>query len=408
MNNTILNIIWKRKKRSQLLLFEFMVSFIIIFVICTILTIYLINFNKPLGFNYINVWEVLLESKGDKDNINNELEEESIIKRIESTMGTEYVTQQIFNLEFRASFTTTHKFSYKNEKNVRPYIFGTSDDFNKVFNIRLLEGRWYDTQDNSSKYMPIVINKKLRNEIFGKRKAVGEVVKAMNDQECIVVGVVDDFRYLGDFSGPRISVFTRSTKNESIKYPQNIGNTSTSFGMYYSAYYIKVLPGSGIAFEEALYNDLSEQFPNWVITITTLEKLRSSYFLRVWVPLIIILLVAGFLIFNVVLGLFGVLWYNISLRKSEIGLRMAVGATKGNIYKQFISEMLVLSTLGIIPGLIITAQFPILKVFDIETKVYIIAILAAVLLIYLLVMLCALLPSAQAARIQPAEALYEE
>ncbi|MBA7556123.1 hypothetical protein ES705_48821 [subsurface metagenome] len=119
-------------------------------------------------------------------------------------------------------------------------------------------------------------------------------------------------------------------------------------------------------------------------------------------------LVLGFLIFNSIAGLFGVLWYNISLRKSEIGLRVAVGASKSNIYKQFIGEMLVLATLGIIPGLIIAAQFPILKVFNIQPKVYIIAMLAATLLIYLLVTLCAILPSAQAAKIQPAIALHEE
>jgi putative ABC transport system permease protein len=70
--------------------------------------------------------------------------------------------------------------------------------------------------------------------------------------------------------------------------------------------------------------------------------------------------------------------------------------------------MLVLATLGVVPGLVIAVQFPLLKAFGVEAKVYVLAMLAAALLIYILVVLCALLPSAQAAKIQLAMALHEE
>ena len=109
-----------------------------------------------------------------------------------------------------------------------------------------------------------------------------------------------------------------------------------------------------------------------------------------------------------ILGLFGVLWYNINNRKSEIGLRCALGATRDYIHKQFIGEMMVIATLGIIPGLIITIQFPILNVFNLESLVYYLAIAISILTIYILIIICALLPSAQAAKIKPATALHEE
>jgi putative ABC transport system permease protein len=53
-------------------------------------------------------------------------------------------------------------------------------------------------------------------------------------------------------------------------------------------------------------------------------------------------------------------------------------------------------------------QFPLLNVFDLQAGVYLTAMGIAALIIYLIVTLCALFPSRQAALIQPATALHEE
>jgi len=75
------------------------------------------------------------------------------------------------------------------------------------------------------------------------------------------------------------------------------------------------------------------------------------------VPMIILIIVAGFLIINVALGLFGVLWYNINLRKSEIGLRRALGASGNAVSKQLVGEALVLSTFALIIGSFLQFSF---------------------------------------------------
>ena len=125
-------------------------------------------------------------------------------------------------------------------------------------------------------------------------------------------------------------------------------------------------------------------------------------------PEVLIIIFLFLLFFNVILGLFGVLWYSISLRKSETGLRMAVGANKNSIYKQFINEMIILATLAIIPGLLVAIQFPLLRAFDTEWPVYLIAMATSAALIYLFVFLSTLLPGAQASKVQPADALREK
>ena len=126
------------------------------------------------------------------------------------------------------------------------------------------------------------------------------------------------------------------------------------------------------------------------------------------IPLLILFIVCGFLIFNVALGLFGVLFQTISRRKGEIGLRRAVCATRSNILWQFVDESIVIATVALILGFFFAVQFPLLHVFDVESSIYLLGMVFAVISIFLLVILCALLPSRQAASILPAAALHEE
>jgi putative ABC transport system permease protein len=54
--------------------------------------------------------------------------------------------------------------------------------------------------------------------------------------------------------------------------------------------------------------------------------------------------IAAFLLVMVAFGLFGVLWQNTTQRIPEIGLRRALGADAGSIYRQIIAEQMLLST----------------------------------------------------------------
>ena len=108
------------------------------------------------------------------------------------------------------------------------------------------------------------------------------------------------------------------------------------------------------------------------------------------------------------LGLFGVLWYNISRRYAEIGLRRAVGGNRPKILKQFIGEMVIAASLAVILGCIFAFQFPLLEVFDIPMHIYFLGTLGAIGLIYVLIVICSFYPSKVASEIQPATALHED
>ena len=100
--------------------------------------------------------------------------------------------------------------------------------------------------------------------------------------------------------------------------------------------------------------------------------------------------------------------YNIKKRRSEIGLRRALGAPAGNIVLQFLLEMLIITSIGVFIGLIFAVQLPIMKIFEVENHIFTYAILASIGIIFVLVTLYTLYPSTQASQIHPALALHEE
>ena len=206
-----------------------------------------------------------------------------------------------------------------------------------------------------------------------------------------VIGVVEYFKNSGDFTENSPHFFIMMKPEEA---PWQ--------------FLIRSKPGSGEAFRTELLNRTSAIAKDWTLTTGKLSDFRKRTIRIDWMPVIVISIICTFLIINILLGLMGLLWYNVNHRKSEIGLRKSVGAPTSMIKKQLAGEMLALATMGMIPGLIIALQFPLLRAFDTSPGIYFMAIITAIILIYLLVIISTLLPTAVASRVQPAEALHEE
>jgi putative ABC transport system permease protein len=127
-------------------------------------------------------------------------------------------------------------------------------------------------------------------------------------------------------------------------------------------------------------------------------------------PLAVLSVVAAFLLAMVAFGLFGVLWQNTTRRIPEIGLRRALGAPAGAIYRQIIAEQLLLSTGAMLAGLVLLVQLPLTGMLgeQLDWPIFICAAGLSMGLIYLLSLLCSLYPGWHASRMTPTSALRYE
>ncbi|WP_342084011.1 ABC transporter permease [Dyadobacter sp. OTU695] len=384
----LFKLIWNKKGTHSLLIIEVWAAFMVLFGVLTLIVFNLRNYLQPIGFQYEQVWNLELSSNQDTTELAQKLQR--AIQRVRSYPQVTAASRMSSNTPFSAN-QIGNSVTY-NKVNVGADFYYTDSDLTKVLDIPLKKGRWYVESDRTGKYVPIVINQVMEDKLFQNESGLNKVVKRDEKTSYKVVGIVDKFKGKGLFMSDNPALFQILDKDD--RWNSNI--------------LIKTKPGTDANFEARLVKDMATMLPGWGVEVGYLKDSRKNRENLTLVPVLIFLIVSGFLLTNVALGLFGVLNLNIAKRKGEIGLRRAMGATESGVTSQFLGEIWVLATFSLIIGLIFAVQFPLMNVFDLDKEIYIIAILAAVAVIYIIVTLCAWFPSKQAASIHPAVALHEE
>ncbi|NQV51179.1 MAG: ABC transporter permease [Candidatus Marinimicrobia bacterium] len=391
--------IWNRKKQNALMIVGLVVSFFSLFLVFTTLFYMLGNYFKPLGFEYDNVWYL---NPGWPDAEKSEIFE--TFQQVEFALESypEIEAQAFSNcLIFIPSAMNMNTFMNNGkEVNVHEGIVG--DHFHDVLGVELISGRWFGESDNVAAKPPIIINKQVRETFFPDEDPIGKLLIHEDGKEFRIVGLVDEFRSSGDFTGSKLMTFRRGSTSAGFEWLEKTD------GMF-SRILFRVKPGSSRELEQKILAHVNDVAKDWAVKIGRFDEARESANRQTMVIPIILGIVCGFLIINVALGLFGVIWYNTKRRISEIGLRRALGSTVKLIHVQIVGEAIVLATFGIIVGLFFAIQFPILGVMGfIGANNYLLAALSSVVVIYLLTIICALYPANQAANVEPAIALHED
>lgn len=392
----LFKLIWNKKKQNALLITEMLVSFMVMFAVFSMIVNFYYNYKIPMGFEYKKVWLINVNNppkfqNGDSakmyfDNVRKVLMAMPQIAEVSYASG---------NTPFNGNISTTG-YNYQGKKINNVNFYNIDDHYRNALGVNLLEGRWFNEQDDSSPVKPVVINQIFRENVFGKGKALGQIMgdwDPKSTNRVRVVGVVADMKDKGDFRPTLTGIYNR---------------VDTGFYKWVGRIVIKVAPTADAAFEGKLYKTVANIMKQSSIEIEHLTQKRDDINKETLTPITILIVLAAFLIINVALGLFGVLWYNINKRRGEIGLRRAVGATGNAVSGQIVAESMVLATLSLIIGAFFAVQFPLLNLFDLSANVYIVAIVLSAIFIYLLVLLCSLYPGKQAAAVYPAVALHEE
>jgi len=389
----LFKLIWNKKKQNFLLMSEMLVSFLVIFAVFTLMVYYYNNYKKPIGLDYQNLWVV------DYNNTYNTKNTDSLNSYYENLRQTIKSMPQVKEISFcsdNVPFSQNQWTGDVHYKNASPGAdqYLAEDSYVATLNIKLVEGRWFNKADAVAKIQPVIINEDLKEKLFGNDEAIGKLVGSeANKNDMRVIGVIQGVKAKGDYAPAKAAIYKR---------------TDTGSFHWLGKIMIKVTPDADAAFEGKLYKTLANYMRSSNIEIEHMPyKLKSTNLFYV-VPMIITLIVACFLVINVALGLFGVLWYNINKRRGEIGLRRAIGASGQSVSSQLVYESLILATLSLIVGIFFAVQFPLLNVFDLKAGVYIVAMILSIIFIYFLVFVCSLYPGRQAAGIYPAVALHEE
>jgi predicted permease len=217
-------------------------------------------------------------------------------------------------------------------------IYQVSSGYFETIGIPWIAGRDFNTVDPGAPKQAVV-NEVFARTIFGAGRAVGEQV--MSEKTTYeIVGVVKDAKSqtLGEADQP---ILYRSLQ-------QNIGLAAPTFGFSLLVRY----EGNPAELRTAVRNEIHTLDPQLAIfnEKTIEEHLSDAQILpRVSAAMFGFFGLAGLLLAAV--GLYGVMSYSVSSRTSEIGIRLALGATRSDVQGLIVRQGMLLSCIAVGIGL---------------------------------------------------------
>ncbi len=327
--------------------------------------------------------------------------EHKILRRIASLPGVESVgVSSVLPVSFNGNTTWIRLVGKPysgehNEVNQRD----VSSAFFATLKAKLLQGRYFNENEDASKPRVVIINQMLARQYFPGEDPIG---KKIGDTELSpksiseIVGVVEDIKdgSLDSQIWPAVYYPFEQSTDTYFSLVIRTSQAEQSILPTAVAAVHEIDPGIG-TMDIATMSDRINDSPSAYLH-------RSS----AW-------LVGGFAALALllgVIGLYGVISYSVSCRTREIGVRMALGAQRGSVYQLILREAAWLAGFGIAIGLLAAVGVAALirdllfgvRSWDISTLCAVTGVLAVAALT------ASYLPARRAASVEPTEALRYE
>ena len=251
--------------------------------------------------------------------------------------------------------------------------------------LRAVEGRVIDESDRAGSLPAVVVN-----ETFARRYLPeGALDRSLPQGQ--VVGVVNDVRHRSATDPIQAELYLSYRQME-----QGYGSSV--------AYLVARTGSDPIALVPDLRSIVREDDAS--LALESVETMETRLLSSLAQPRLVAVLLLGFATFALLVaaaGLFGVLSYSVVLRRREIGLRTALGASAGNILALFLRQGLGMTAGGVLLGVAMSLALTRLLgslLFGVSSSDLLSYVAAPALLLLVAAQAC-LLPARRATRIQP-------
>ncbi|MEO8075100.1 MAG: FtsX-like permease family protein [Acidobacteriota bacterium] len=415
MTRHLLRLIWNRKRQNFLLTVEIFFSFLTLFGVVLFAVHYTNNARQPLGFNVDRLWSISVDREEPSDDVAVKARHRETYRQLMLALREMPEVEGVAGA-FTGPYANSNWGSstrLAGGRNVDYGVNSVTDDYRELLQIPVVAGRWFSREDDAATWVPVVVNQRLAREMFGDTNPVGQIIKEERDpndppadpnekaEVKRVIGVIEAFRQSGEYSAAEGYLFYRMRldgPDPKAALPERL--------------FVRLRPGTPAAFEETLVKRAMAVAGAWSFEVQPLDTMRTDKLRQYTIPLAVVGTIAAFLLVMVGLGLTGVVWQSVTQRIREFGLRRAKGATINDVRKQVLVEMVLMTSIALVAGVILVAQLPLLPLptdfGSVSTPVFLTSIGISVAAIYLLTLACGWYPSRLATRIQPAEALHYE
>lgn len=285
-------------------------------------------------------------------------------------------------------------------------VYGTTVDYKDIQELKLKEGRWLKQSDMDNQTYAAVINETAATEIIGYTDCVGQAIY-LDGVKYTIVGVLEDD------DNNLTSVFSSGSMVAYIPY-QMLIRLSDTVTKDVESFYLTAAEGKTLDdAEEAITSILMERFEQDedAFSISNQDALEST---MSSVTSMLTVMLGGIAAISLVvggIGIMNIMMVTVTERTREIGIRKAIGATRGIILTQFLMEAVVLCMMGCCLGIflswaIIQVVNTVVVSLEMTFALNFTVVVIAVVFCFFIGIVFGLYPANKAAKMKPIDALH--
>lgn len=417
----ILKLIRKRLGSNLWILAELFIVFMILWVTVDYFQQNYVLMNRPVGFRLDRVYRVMVSQQstnspsfipyeaGSTEPRENYLR---LLSLLERHPDVEAVSVSSFSLPYDHSNSWYGVTRDSVNQNAR--LFKVSPNYFRVFGIQPVSGGEPErlSERLTEKGM---ISSGLAQTLFGRTDVVGR-----------------EFFYSGDTVPVRITAVTEylraseiDNRSENATFtlldPNTFGGDApneTELKNLQLCFRIRPGVAGGPDYAEHFLREMKQQLRignYWVSNVRSYEEIRTN-FLKSSMEMNerkIFSVLSVFFLVNVFLAVIGTFWFHVVRRRSEMGLRMAIGSRRQGIKWLMMGEGLLLLTIATLPVVIIFANMAymdlfVTKIMPMSVMRFLSVTLGTWCTLALVIILAIWYPARKASRMAPADALHYE
>lgn len=266
---------------------------------------------------------------------------QNALQRLQSIPGVESAAISTA-LPVLATRATAARFEGQPEVELgrRPIVFLelTSPDYPKAMRIPLVEGRAFDGRDDATSAPVAMVNQATVRRFWPNQDPLGKLVWVARFPPCQVVGVLADIKNDSLASPTQPEVF--------LPFPQ-LASLSPLL------YLIVRSPMDPHSLASALRAQIVSVNRGQPITdVQTMEERLESASAQTRSMMLLIGIFSATALILAVVGIYGVIAYSVAQRTQELGIRIALGASRADIFRLVIGNGLKLAVAGILVGVV--------------------------------------------------------
>ncbi len=213
----------------------------------------------------------------------------------------------------------------------------------ETMGIPMLRGRHFLETDTASSDPVVIINQSLARHLWGEQNPVGEQVLSGIIPARQVVGVVGDTKEWGVDQPAPLTIFVPQSQ-----MPDGI--TLMTNGAFLTSWVVKSRAPLDLRTVQRAVREVDPDQP--VVNLRRMSQVVSESITPERFVTFLLGIFGGLALVLTAIGIYGVMSYSVTQRTHEVGVRMALGATRGNILNMIVRQGLRLALIGTATGLV--------------------------------------------------------